>query len=415
MVESQKFSIADTTATRKVFELKKRIRAVAGGTSASKTISILIWLIDYCQTRKGKLASVVSESYPHLEKGAMLDFENIMKDRGYWNDERWNQTKHTYTFETGSKLEFYSPDTYGKAHGPRRDVLFVNEANNLEYKIVDQLIVRTREIVWLDWNPTAEFWFYTDFQPNRSDIDFITLTYKDNEALDSVMVSEIETHKNNKAWWTVYGEGKLGEIETRIYKDWRLIDEIPFEARLERTGLDFGYTNDPTAIIDVYYYDGGYIFDQADYAYGLSNKQIADFLNNKTPKGLVIADSAEPKSIDEIKNHKVRILPTLKGKDSITNGIQFVQAQKISITKRSVETIKEYRNYLWLTDKDGKVLNEPTGADHAMDAIRYAMMSLIKPDNKTSVFVPRPGGYLNTSPQRTIMKGNQSRVYVPKR
>lgn len=408
---SQVFNFSDTTATRKVFALNKRIRAVAGGTSASKTISVLIWLIDYCQTRKGKLASVVSESYPHLEKGAMLDFENIMKDRGYWNDDRWHSTKHTYTFETGSKLEFYSPDTYGKAHGPRRDVLFVNEANNLEYNIVDQLIVRTRDVIWMDWNPTSEFWFYTDMQGKRDDIDFITLTYKDNEALDATTVHEIETHKDNKAWWQVYGLGQLGEIETRIYKSWRLLDEIPYEARIERTGLDFGYSNDPTAIIDVYYYEGGYILDQVEYAKGLSNKQIAEFLMNKDPKGLVIADSAEPKSIDEIKTYKVRILPTVKGKDSVNNGIQFVQEQKISITKRSVETIKEYRNYLWLTDKDGKVVNEPTGEDHAMDAIRYALMSLMKPKTQATVFVPNRAGYLNPSPQTSIMKG--SRVYIP--
>jgi phage terminase large subunit len=161
-----------------VFALRKRIRAVAGGTSASKTISILIWLIDYCQSHSGKTASVVSESYPHLERGAMLDFENIMKDRGYWNDDRWNQTKHTYTFETGSRLEFSSPDTYGKAHGPRRDVLFINEANDLDYRIADQLIVRTRAIVLMDWNPTTEFWFYTQMLPfRRDDIDLATLTY----------------------------------------------------------------------------------------------------------------------------------------------------------------------------------------------------------------------------------------------
>jgi len=254
----------DTTATKKVFSLKKRIRAIAGGTSASKTISILVWLIDYCQSiqDREKLASVVSESHPHLEKGAILDFQNIMKDRGYWREERWNQTKHTYSFETGNKLEFYSVDTYGKAHGPRRDVLFINEANNLPYNIVDQLITRTREIVWMDWNPSEEFYFYTEMMPTRSDIDFLTLTYLDNEALDPITISEIESHKSNKQWWTVYGLGKLGEVESRIYRNWKIIDEVPHEARLERYGLDFGYTNDPTSIVAIYKYNGGYIFDE---------------------------------------------------------------------------------------------------------------------------------------------------------
>ncbi len=376
------FNFVDTTATRKVFNLKKRIRAVAGGTSASKTISILVWLIDYCQSKqsKAKLCSVISESHPHLEKGAILDFQAIMKDRGYWKDERWHDSKHTYTFETGNKLEFYSVDTYGKAHGPRRDVLFVNEANNLDYKIVDQLITRTREIVWLDWNPSEEFWFYTEMQANRNDIDFITLTYLDNEALDPVSVAEIESHKGNKNWWTVYGLGQLGVIESRIYKGWNIVDEIPHEARLERYGLDFGYTNDPTAIIALYYYNGGYILDEIAYQYGLSNKNIADILKLQ-PKGIVIADAAEPKSIDEIRLNGVTILPAQKGPGSILQGIQYVQSKQISITKRSVDTLKEYRNYNWITDKNDKILNEPNDfGNHSMDAIRYALASLKNPD-----------------------------------
>ncbi len=376
----KQFNFKDTHATKKIFSLRKRIRAVAGGTSASKTISILVWLIDYCQRKQSrdKVCSVVSESHPHLELGAILDFQNIMKDRGYWNDNRWNQTKHAYTFETGNRLEFYSMDTYGKAHGPRRDVLFVNECQNLEYKIVDQLITRTREIVWLDWNPTEEFWFYTEMQPNRTDIDFITLTYKDNDALDAVMVAEIESHKNNKAWWQVYGLGQLGEIVTRIYKGWKIdLDEIPYGAELKRRGLDFGYSNDPSALVDVYYHDGGYIFDEVLYQKGMLNKHIADTINVQTQKCLVVADSAEPKSIDEIRLYGVTIVPTVKGKDSINKGIQVVQGKKISVTKRSVNIIKEYRNYVWITDKEGNIINEPIDRNnHAMDAIRYAMNSL---------------------------------------
>jgi phage terminase large subunit len=381
--QTNKFNFVDTTSTRKVFDLTKRIRAVSGGTSASKTISILVWLIDYCQTKQDneKLCSVVSESHPHLEKGTILDFENIMKDRGYWDENRWHATKHTYTFETGNKLEFYSVDTYGKAHGPRRDVLFVNEANNLDYKIVDQLITRTREIVWLDWNPSEEFWFYTDMKPNRDDIDFITLTYLDNEALDKISVAEIESHRNNKNWWTVYGLGQLGAIESRIYKDWKIIEEIPHEARLVRRWLDFGYSNDPSSIGDVYEYNGGYILDEVCYKKGMSNKAIADVNNNQpNPDVLVIADSSEPKSIDEIKLYGVNIFPAVKGPGSISTGIAFVQNQKISITARSINTIKEYRNYLWKTDKNDRIINEPEGGfDHSMDGLRYALNSILSP------------------------------------
>lgn len=372
------FNFQDTTATKKVFDLKKRIRAVTGGTGASKTISILVWLIDYCldPRNRNKLATVVSESYPHLEKGAMLDFENIMKDRLYWKDSLWNKTKHTYTFETGNSLEFYSVDTYGKAHGPRRDVLFVNECNNLSYKIVDQLMVRTRETVWLDWNPVAEFWFYNEMQGKRDDIDFITLTYLDNEALDAVTVSEIESHKNNLAWWQVYGLGQLGLLEGRIFNNWHDVDSIPKEARLVRYGLDFGYTNDPTAASAIYVWNGAFIIDEVMYHKGLSNRSIADvFLN--MDRALIVADSAEPKSIDELRSYGLNVLGSHKGKDSVNQGIQYVQNQKIFVTKRSVNVLKEYSNYLWELDKDGTIINEPSPIwNHQMDAIRYALESL---------------------------------------
>lgn len=306
----------------------------------------------------------------------MLDFENIMKVQGYWNDDRWHKTKHTYTFETGTKIEFFSVDTYGKAHGPRRDILFVNEANNLEFNIVDQLITRTRKIVWLDWNPTTEFWYYTEMQGRRDDIDFITLTYLDNEALDEITIKEIESHKHNKQWWTVYGQGQLGVAEGRIYRDWLIIDEIPHEARLERRGLDFGYSNDPTAVVDIYRYNGGFILDEILFQKGLSNKQIADILLNQEQQVLLIADSAEPKSISELFEYKINVIGSKKGPGSVNYGIQYVQDQRISVTKRSLNIIKEYRNYLWQRDKNDRLINIPdVGFDHTMDAIRYGIES----------------------------------------
>jgi phage terminase large subunit len=377
-MEDRVLTYKDTTATKKIFQLKKRIRAVCGGTSASKTISILVWCIDYAQSTNNKLISVVSESFPHLSGGAMLDFENIMRDRGYFDDKRWvKHPKPTYTFEGGSKIEFISVDNVGKAHGPRRDVLFLNECNNLPFNIVDQLIVRTRHLVWLDWNPTTEFWFYTDMQPNRDDIDFITLTYLDNEALDETTRKEIESHKNNKNWWTVYGEGKLGTVEGRIYPNWTIIDEVPPEAKLERRGLDYGYSNDPTAIVDIYKWNNAYIWDEILYQKGMSNKQIADVITNQPdPRVLVIPDSSEPKSNDELVSYGIPVLPANKGQGSVLQGIQYVQRQRIFVTKRSVNIIKEQRNYMWITDKNGKIINEPQDLwNHCMDAGRYAMES----------------------------------------
>jgi phage terminase large subunit len=369
------------SATHKICKMNGRIRAVAGGTSASKTISILFWLIDYAQVKHAspKLITIVSESFPHLEGGAIRDFMAIMKDRNYWNDDLWHQTKHIYTTEAGNEIQFMAVDSYGKAHGPRRDILYVNECNNLDYKIVDQLITRTREVVWLDWNPSEEFWFYTEMQPNRSDIEFITLTYKDNEALDPVTVAEIESHRHNKMWWQVYGLGQLGEVEGRIYTDWNLtVDDIPHEARLERRGLDFGYSYDPAAIVDIYYYNGGYILDERLYQKGMSNRNLAQFIQNMEHSNvLVYADSAEPKSIDEMLTYGVNVLPAQKGPGSLNQGIRYVQDQRISVTKRSVNLIKEYRHYFWKTDKNGEISNAPEpGSDHLLDAMRYALESL---------------------------------------
>lgn len=363
-----------TTATIKIARLKKKIRAIAGGTSASKTISILIYLIARCQSDKVKtLTSVISESYPHLKRGAIRDFKNIMQQHEYWDDKRWNSTDSLYTFETGSQLEFFSADQADKLRGGRRDRAFINEANNVILDAFDQIEVRTKEFIFLDWNPTNEFWFYTDIQPLREDIDFITLTYKDNEALSKEIVSSIESRKNRKGWWQVYGLGQLGEVEGKIYKDWNIIDEIPHEARLIRYGLDFGYSNDPSTIVGIYQYNGGYILDEIAYQKGLMNNQIADLLLNET-LAPVIADSAEPKSIDEIKLRGITIIGSLKGRDSVCKGIDFVQQQRISVTKRSINIIREYRNYLWKTDKDGTILNVPEHTySHSMDAIRYGI------------------------------------------
>lgn len=370
-----------TTATEKILQLNKRIRVVAGGTAASKTFSIVMWLIDYAQTHN-ELISIVSETLPHLKRGAMRDFLNIMETHGYFQDSAWNKSDFTYTFASGSKIEFFSADQPSKVRGPRRDVLFINEANNVPYETFVQLEIRTRKIIWIDFNPVAEFWYYTDVAPNIEH-DFLTLTYRDNEALEPAVVKTIEARKYDTGWWKIYGEGQLGVAEGRIYKDWQLIDEIPHEARLERYGLDFGYTNDPSACGGLYYYNGGFIIDEVLYQKGLSNKQIADTLNT-IPKALTIGDSAEPKSIDEIRSYGINIIPASKGQGSVLQGIQFVQQQRISITKRSVNFIKEYRNYLWQTDKDGKIINVPSHLfSHGMDAVRYAFDSY-RPVSKES-------------------------------
>ena len=371
------------TATHKLLQLDKRIRAAAGGTSASKTISILLILIDKAQIAANNgdqlLISVVSESLPHLKRGVMRDFLNIMEGHRYFKESSWNRTDFIYSFSPTVRMEFFGVDAPDKVRGPRRDILFMNEANNCPFESFEQLEVRTKQEIWLDWNPTNEFWFYTEILPFRKDdLDFITLTYKDNEALDDNIVTSIEARKHNTGWWKVYGLGQLGEVEGKIYKDWNIIDEIPHEARLERLGLDFGYANDPAVLVALYYYNGGYIVDELLHRTQMPNRKIADYINNSAhPNALVIADSAEPKSIAELQEYGINVIGAQKGPGSVNQGIQYVQDQRISVTKRSTNVIKSYRNYMWKTDRDGKIIDTPNHyLSDAMDAVRYALESM---------------------------------------
>ncbi len=363
-----------TTALRKILQLKKRLKIIQGGSSAGKTIAILLILIDRAQNEKGKVISIVSETLPHLKKGAIRDFLSIMEGHRYYRDANWNRTDYIYTFESGSKIEFFSADQPDKVRGPRRDVLFINEANNISFDTYTQLAIRTNEDIYLDYNPVAQFWVHDELIP-KVEHEFLILTYLNNEGLPKTIVQEIESRRDNKNFWKIYGQGELSEVEGKIYKDWAIIDEIPHEAKLEHRGLDFGYTNDPTAIVAIYKYNNAYILDEECYQRGMKNQAIADLIKNLVePQILVIADSSEPKSIDEIKEYGINIIGSTKGQGSVNQGIQFVQNQRISVTKRSVNLIREYRNYLWKTDRDGKILNIPeAGLDHALDAIRYGI------------------------------------------
>jgi phage terminase large subunit len=389
-----------TTATRKLLKLRKRIKLVPGGMSAGKTVAILQILVDKEQSdATPKLTSVVSETMPHLKKGAIRDFKSLLREHNYWDPDRWNATDFIYTFETGSQLEFFSADMPSKVHGPRRDRLFVNEANHIRQETWEQLLFRTREEAWADWNPVTDFYMYEDYGINDENVpatatddrvDVCVLTYRDNEALEPALVHDIELKAaSNKQWGRVYAEGKRGEVEGKVYTGWQMIDTIPHEARLERRGLDFGYTNDPSALVDIYYYNGGYIWDERLYRKGMSNKDIADFLKNlEKPNTLVVADSAEPKSIAELKLYGINILPAQKGPGSVMQGVQYVQDQRMSITKRSVNGLREYRGHMFKTDRDGKILNVPEDFDnHFLDAGRYGMESL-RPREVVAPLVP---------------------------
>lgn len=361
----------NTTALKRIQSLTKRIRIVQGGTSAGKTIGIILYLIDKAQREKVSI-SIVSESLPHLKRAAMRDFLNIMQEHRYYKEALFNRTDRIYNFETGATIEFFSVDEIGKVRGPRRDIIFINEANNISFETYEQLEVRTKQEIIIDYNPVSEFWVHTDVIP-KMDHDFLRLTYLDNEALDKRIVESIESRKDRENWWRVYGLGEVGFLEGSIYKDWEFINELPQEARLEAYGLDFGFTVDPTSVIAIYYLDDHYILDEKLYRAGLTNNQIGKLIN-QWPEAPVVCDSAEPKSIEEIRMYGVNAVPSVKGTGSVNYGIQLVQDQKIKVTKSSINLIKEYRNYRWKLDRDGKPLNTPEDVwNHALDAIRYGL------------------------------------------
>ncbi len=379
-----------TKAVHKIRKMTKRLRIAQGGSSAGKTIATLLILIDKAQREKEKLTSVVSETMPHLKRGAIRDFLSIMEAHGYYKEDSWNRSDFIYTFETGSKIEFFSADSADKVRGPRRDNLFLNEANNISYETFTQLSIRTNETIWIDYNPVVEFWVQDEIINKGVEHDFLILTYKDNEALPEAIVKDLESRKGNAAWWRVYGEGLVGELEGRVYKNWAIIDEIPHGARLERHALDFGFDPDPAVIVDIYYHDGGYILDEVLYQKGLHNSDLAAALKNLPPK-LTIADSAEPKSISEISMYGIAIVPTPKGKDSKKWGIDVMQNQPISITKRSVNGINEYRKYMLAQDKEGRWLpGETVGHDDFLDAARYGMCSVVPTIQRADMIANMP-------------------------
>jgi len=382
-----------TTAIKKLARLKQRIKVVRGGTSAGKTFGILPLLIDKAIKEPLLEISVVSESIPHLRRGALKDFLKIMMALNRYKDDQFNKSTLKYTFANGSYIEFFSADQPDKLRGARRNILYVNECNNIEFDAYYQMAIRTSGDVWLDYNPASTFWVDKEIltQPN---VDFITLTYLDNEALSDTIVKEIETAKTKALtstywanWWQVYGLGQTGSLEGVCITDWKEID-LPLEARMLCAGMDFGYSNDPTSLVAMYKYNDAYIFDEVIYKKGLLNNDISNLLKANELNTIIYADSAEPKSIAELNSYGHNVLPVSKGKDSIVYGINLINQNKIYVTSRSKNLINELRNYIWLTDKSGVKMNKPIDAyNHAIDAMRYAIMSQLENPNKGNYFI----------------------------
>ena len=385
--------VARTKALDRLLELNKRIKVVKGGTSAGKTICILLILIDYAIRNDGKEISVVSESIPHLRRGAFKDFCQLLKGLGRYNDNQLNKSVLKYTFTNGSYIEFFSTDQSDKLRGARRTDLYINECNNVPFDAYNQLAVRTSGNIWLDYNPSSLFWVDKEII-GQEDADYITLTYKDNEVLNQAIVKEIEKAREKAKtstywanWWRVYGLGETGSLEGVCIPDWKEIDNIPEEARLLAHGVDFGY-NDPTVVISLYKWNDAYIADEVFYKSNTVLRDLSLFLRQNNIKENLIADSAEPKSIETLRRDGHNIYPCTKGRDSVNFGINLINQNEIYITSRSKNLKRELQGYIWAKDKEGNTLNKPSG-EHpdCIDSLRYVLTDQLENPNKGEYFI----------------------------
>ena len=368
--------------TNKVFKHLEtstaKIVVQQGGTRSGKTYNILLWIIfAYCQKNEGKIITICRKSFPALRGTVMRDFFQIIKDQDIYSEDYHSKSNNEYILNSNT-IEFISLDMPQKIRGRKRDLLFCNEANELTQEDWTQLLFRTNEKVILDYNPSEEFhWIYDQVLP-REDVEFFQTTYKDNPFLGDVIKEEIERLRGvDENYWRVYGLGERGQARSLVYT-FQTCKEIPKEAKLISYGLDFGYSSDPTSLVRTYLLDDNMYVDELLYRTGMTNQDIA---NEMKVLGLdrsneIFADSAEPKSIEEIYRMGWNVKPTIKG--SINIGIDIIRRYKLHATESSFNLIKELRNYKFIEDKNGHMTNKPVdNFNHALDALRYSVVNKI--------------------------------------
>lgn len=355
---------------------KSRIQVHQGGTRSGKTYSILLGLVELCYKNEnaGATITICRKTFPALRATAYRDFLEILTNEEIYDEKYHNKTEATYRL-FGNLVEFVSIDQPQKVRGRKRDILFINEANEISQEDWRQLVLRTTGRIILDYNPSDEFhWIYTDVV-ERDDAEFYKTTYLDNPFLTSVQVAEIEKLKDqDPEYWRVYGLGERANLRNTVYGHWQECSQIPEGYKLFCFGLDFGFVNDPTSVVAVYTDGEGFAFDEIVYATDLTNADIANVLRESgvTRTIPVVADSAEPKSIEEIRRRGFNVHPCRKGADSVRNGVDFLRSRPMYVTARSVNGIKELRSYRWQVDKEGKALNTPIDRNnHFLDAARY--------------------------------------------
>lgn len=385
----------DTTNYFKIRKQHARININQGGTSAGKTFDIVAIIADMTFDYVDNIFSITTDTLPNLKRGAMRDFKRFLADMNWTQLFLENKSDHTFkNLATGSIVEFFSCDELG-ALGARRDFLFVNEANRISYDTFSQLEVRTRKMIWLDFNPVNEFWVHTELL-KRNDVDFLKTNYLGNEALEESIVKTIEARKGdgNNNWWRVYGLGEIGSLEGNIYSGWGVLSEIPEGYVLKRYGVDFGFSNDPTAVVGVYENESGELVLKMELCEThLLTPMLVEKLK-ELPPALFVCDNARPEIIAELQANGIRAIGCDKTPGEKMNGkrynIELVMRRKISYLESDKELEREYLTYAWRKKRTGEILDEPEdGNDHCMDAIAYAIRDMArKPiEYATPVFV----------------------------
>lgn len=376
-----------TSALEIIRAMNKRIRIVQGGTSAGKTIAILLDELNESILQPNILTSVVTDTMPNLRRGAIRDFLKICHETNVISSADWNKSTFTMTLPNGSIIEFFSTDMAG-ALGARRDRLFVNEANRISWETFSQLETRTKQKVTIDFNPVNEFWAHTQLLQDKEFakvVDFAKLTYLHNESLDRAVVEAIERRRGDGTnnWWRVYGLGEIGSLEGNIYSGWTPMaaEEIRKAGKLIRYGLDFGFSNDETAMVAVYQMEDGQLgLIEEIYRVGMLPSQYASALAEAgvDPTVLIVADGARPEIIAEIRGAGYRIISADKSAGSVRRGIDRVKESSIIYAGKDLE--REFLTYAWRKTKSGVITAEPQdGNDHLMDALRYAIDDLHRP------------------------------------
>lgn len=367
--------------TQQAFDDGNKIIVHRGGTGSGKTYDIVLFLFSIALRFKDLIITIVSESKPHLDIGAIRILSNVCKPLGLWSKSSWNISTSRWTSPTGSIIEFFSADRIDKALGARRDYLYGNEVNSLKKDVWDELARRSENVI-ADFNPTAQFWM-ENWLSNYDKTVVIKSNYTDNPFLPETERNRIEMRvARDENFKRIHFDCEYGITEGIIFSNWYQIDKIPevFEEKAIY-GLDFGFTNDPTALIKTIETDDAFYFDELIYQTGMLNSDIIrrfDSLGLKKNYDEIIADSAEPKSIQELCNAGYNVKKAVKGPDSIIKGIDTLLSKPIYVTKRSINLIKELRAYSWALNKDGNPTNKPIDEyNHAVDAIRYSVMSKI--------------------------------------